>query len=253
MVVGQTHDLQARHLAFAFKTFQLSEKTLGAFHIRVVEVPGAVPLVEMPAQCRHARDGRLIRIFRRVDELAITAIAEARLARAIPEIAAGRTGNLKSTFAWVRKFPTLIVVVTERPGFLHEIGRVSAHSPFMAIGADFRIDIEIVQQNELARQRMMIWRDLLGKQAKLRIAIPFGHVAEHLIVGAIFFNHVDHIFNWTCITGAGGNWAALGSRRAWLSIGKVGTASVGSSSVLLELLFELRRRRQIDDAQRARK
>ena len=54
VIVGQAHDLQARHFAFAFETLQLGDEAFGAFHIGIVHVEAAEPGIEMTLQRSHA-------------------------------------------------------------------------------------------------------------------------------------------------------------------------------------------------------
>ena len=63
----------------------------------------------------------------------------------------------------------------------------------MAVGPEDAGTVGIVQQHELAGQLVLVRRDPFAKDAQLRIAIPLRHVAQHLIVGAVFFDDVDDV------------------------------------------------------------
>ena len=76
---------------------------------------------------------------------------------------------------------------------LHEVGGVGPHRPFVAVGADLALHVEVVEQDELPRERVMVWRDAFGEQAEGGIAVSLRHVAKHLVVGAVFLDHVDHV------------------------------------------------------------
>ena len=58
-----------------------------------------------------------------------------------------------------------------------------------------RVDVEVVEQHEFARQLVMIGRDVLAEQHQRGIAVAFLHVAEHLIVGAILLDDVDDVLD----------------------------------------------------------
>src|SRR5208282_929494 len=105
------------------------------------------------------------------DELTATAIAYSRLARAIPQIAASGRGDREVAFAWVRELLGAIVPIVQRPHLLDEVRRVSGHAPFVAIGADLGIHVEVVQQHELTGEPVQVGRDSLREEAERGIAI----------------------------------------------------------------------------------
>src|SRR5437016_10603724 len=139
----------------------------------------------------------LVGAFRATDEFAIAALADASFPGAIPKIPARRRRDGKISFAGIGKFAGLIVTVSERPHLFDEIRRVRGHAPFVPIRAHFAIDVKVVEQDELASDLMEVGRGLLGKKAKLGITIAFRHIAEHLIIGAILFDDIKAVFNWT--------------------------------------------------------
>src|SRR5581483_607174 len=100
------------------------------------------------------------------NELAITAIAHAGFSRAVPNVAAGRRGDGKAALGRMRVFALLVVPVTQRPHFLDEISGIRGHRPFVAVGADFGIDIKIIEQHEFAGEGVMVWSDLLREETK---------------------------------------------------------------------------------------
>ena len=131
------------------------------------------------------------------DELAVTAIAHARLAAAVPEVAAGGNGDGRRAFGRILEAADGILAVLApvpidlRPDLLDIIGRIGRHAPFVAVGADFAVNIEIVQEHELPGQGVMIGRDPLGKNAKRRIAVALADIAEDLVVGPVFLDDID--------------------------------------------------------------
>src|SRR5262249_21307008 len=84
------------------------------------------------------------------NELAVAPITHAHLARPVPQITAGGGSDLKPAFAWVRVFLAVIVSIAQGPHFLDVIRGISTHAPFVAVGADFAVHVEIVEQNKLA-------------------------------------------------------------------------------------------------------
>ena len=55
VIVGQAQDLQARHVTLGLEALQLGDEARGALHVRVAQIPAAIPLVDVAAQGRHAR------------------------------------------------------------------------------------------------------------------------------------------------------------------------------------------------------
>ena len=98
MIVGQPHDLQPRHVALLFKALQLRDKPLDALHIEIVRVKAAIPGIEMPFEGLHLGSARVGNFLSVGDELAVAAIAHARLARAVPQITARGNGQRKISF-----------------------------------------------------------------------------------------------------------------------------------------------------------
>src|SRR5262245_13495474 len=99
------------------------------------------------------------------DPFPIVSIAYPLLGAPVPQVAAGRHRvAIEGTLP--RKMDILLhAAIVEGPGFFNEIGRVGGHRPFMAVGRDFAVGVEIVQEDELSSQLMMVGSDLLGKQA----------------------------------------------------------------------------------------
>ena len=71
----------------------------------------------------------------------------------------------------------------------------------MAVGADFGIRVEIVQQHELAGEPVQVGRDALREQAQLRIAVALRQVAQDLVVGAVLLDDVEAVFDWAWLAG----------------------------------------------------
>src|SRR5205085_1979561 len=81
--------------------------------------------------------------------------------------------------------------VIRGPELLDQIGGVGAGRPGMSVVADFGIDVEIVEDAELAGQRMRVWRRGLAKQRERRVAVAALEVAENLIVRPVLANDIE--------------------------------------------------------------
>ena len=142
-----------------------------------------------------------------VDELAVAAVADSLRGGLVPEVAAGRPGGLVD--GTLRRIGNAAVAaIAQRPDPLDEVGGIGAHRPFVAVGADLAVDVEVVEQHELAGQGVMVGRDRLGEQAEVRVAVAFGHVAEDLVVGAVLLDDVDDILDRRRVADLGGNRVA---------------------------------------------
>ena len=147
------------------------------------------------------------------DELAVAAIAHPFGGGLVPEVAAGRPGDLvEGPLRRIRN--AAIAAIAQRPDPLDEIGGISPHRPFVAVGADLALDVEVVQQHELAGQGVVVGRDRLGKQAEVRIAVAFLHVAEDLVVGAVFLDDVDDVLDRRRLADLGGDRVARRGARS---------------------------------------
>ena len=128
------------------------------------------------------------------------------LLRGAPDVTGGRLIGWLLAFVIVFIAPLRIAV---GPHALGVIGRNGGGRPVVAIGADIGIHIEVVEQDEIMRQLMQIRRHLFAKHDQRGIAIAFLHIAQHLIVGAILFHDVQHMFNGS----TGPHGAAFGYSR----------------------------------------
>ncbi len=77
----------------------------------------------------------------------------------------------------------------------------------MTVGADVAVDVEIVEQHELARQLVMIGRCGFVEQAQGRVAVAFADFAEYLIVSPVLFHDVNDVLNRRMLFGTRDNHA----------------------------------------------
>ena len=61
----------------------------------------------------------------------------------------------------------------------------------MAVGAQNAAAIGVVQQRKIADELVFIRRDAFAKDAQIGVAVAVRHVAEHLVVGAVFLDDVN--------------------------------------------------------------
>ncbi len=83
--------------------------------------------------------------------------------------------------------------VVGRHRLLEIVGRVRGHRPVVAVGAHFGVHEEAVEQPEPVGERVMVHRDGSREEHEARIPVALRVVAEHLIVGAVFLDDVDHV------------------------------------------------------------
>ena len=67
--------------------------------------------------------------------------------------------------------------------------------PRVSVDTHFPIAVKVVEQHPLIGDGVMIRRDVLSEDRKPRIAVALLHIAEHLIVGAILLDDVDHVLD----------------------------------------------------------
>src|ERR1017187_148476 len=122
--------------------------------------------------------------------LTIRAISEAFALGYVPE-RAGR-GNIST-----RGDSIAAAGIGGRPVALVEVGGIGRVGPGVAVDAYFAVAVEVVEDDILACKSMLVGRDLLAEDGDLGIAVRFFQVAELLIVGAIFFDDVDDVLDWS--------------------------------------------------------
>ena len=70
----------------------------------------------------------------------------------------------------------------------------------MTVGREDAAAVGVVEEHELAGERVLVGRDLGAEDAEFGPAVALGHVAEHLVVGAVFLDHVDHVLDQARLT-----------------------------------------------------
>ena len=72
----------------------------------------------------------------------------------------------------------------------------------MAVGGDLAAAVEIVQEDVLFGERVMIRSHFPAEKNEAGIAIAFRNSSEYLVVGAVFLDDVDAVFNQAVSEGA---------------------------------------------------
>src|SRR5207247_10830636 len=65
--------------------------------------------------------------------------------------------------------------------------------PLVAVGRDLAVHVEIVEQHPATGDRVRVGGDAVVEDRQARIAVPAGDVAEHLVVGPVLPDDVDHV------------------------------------------------------------
>ena len=187
-----------------------------------------------------------------VGELAVAAHADAGAGREVPDVAVARRRQVAvrvaiavAAFAEIHAAAPAVV---GRPQLLDHVGGVGAGRERVAVVADLGVDVEVVEQHELARQRVRVRRHLLAEDGQRRIAVALLEVAEDLIVGAVLADHVEHVLDRRGIADAARD------RRRRRRAGRRQLLRVGVGRQLDDargVRGEARRVRHVDDRQRA--
>ena len=89
----------------------------------------------------------------------------------------------------------LVAAIADRPGFLVVVAGGGGGGPDVAVSGDFSTVVEIVEHAELQGELVLVGRDVGAVHGERAVAVADFQVAEDLIVGAIFFDDVDHVLD----------------------------------------------------------
>ena len=70
---------------------------------------------------------------------------------------------------------------------------ISLVRPLMPVRTEYSTAVKVIQQHEFFDELVMIRRHLATEDAQAWIAFAFLDIAKHLVVGAIFFDDVQHM------------------------------------------------------------
>jgi len=80
-----------------------------------------------------------------------------------------------------------------------------AVGPLVAVGALDPGAVGVVQQDKLPGDPVLVGRELFAEDAEAGVTVAFGHVAENLVVGAVFLDDVDDVLEHAGLAHALGN------------------------------------------------
>src|SRR5262249_14218134 len=140
----------------------------------------------------------------RDDEFAVMAIGDAMRGESFPEITAGGFSSVwkivvsgdavqESAFGIVSMFVTAI---GDGPGLCDIVGDGSGIGPDVAIAGDVATVVEIVENAELFSELVQVRSDVLAVHSERWVGFTEADVAENLIEGAIFLNHVNDVMDF---------------------------------------------------------
>ncbi len=139
----------------------------------------------------------------RIHEFAVVAVGESVVGDVVPEKAGGGIVDI-GLIVFERKFVgdgaleiigSLFAAIGDLPGFFVVVAGDGGGGPEMAVAGNFSAVVEIVEHAELQRQLVLVGRDVGAIHGEGRIAVAGLQIAENLVVGAVFFDDVDHVLD----------------------------------------------------------
>src|SRR5262249_22163416 len=127
--------------------------------------------------------------------------------------------------------------VGKRPVTGDVIGVVGHCGPWMSVGRDVPIAVQVVEQDELVGQLVVVRRDLLAAHHEALVAVAAGNVAENLVVSAVFVDDVQDVLDGRAFPRLRGNGRLAGAGRGAQQFVGVGAVAVDLIGVFLELLL----------------
>ncbi len=103
----------------------------------------------------------------------------------VPEEAGGGVGE--------RVIPPGVAAGEPAERLLQVVGDVSFRHPGVTVRRVDAVAVEVVQQDELLRQRVVVGRDVAAEDAQIRVPVALSHVPEELIVSPVLLDHVDDV------------------------------------------------------------
>src|SRR5207245_10613418 len=76
---------------------------------------------------------------------------------------------------------------------LYGIADECLHQPVMSIEADGAAGVKVVQQHVSLGESMVVGSDVPAVHHQLCASISFRDIAEHLVVGAVFFDDQEYV------------------------------------------------------------
>ncbi len=85
----------------------------------------------------------------------------------------------------------------------------------MAVGAQNAGAVDVVEQHKVTDELVLVRRHALAEDAEARIAVAGWHIAQHLVVAAVFLDDIDDVLEHARFTDAFRHrlWRAAWTRR----------------------------------------
>src|SRR2546421_2780944 len=68
-----------------------------------------------------------------------------------------------------------------------------AVAPIVAVGRDLAVDVKVVEQHKAPGDGVRVRRDGVVEDGEVRVAVSLRQVTQHLVVGAVLPDDVDHM------------------------------------------------------------
>src|SRR6476620_2017762 len=88
---------------------------------------------------------------------------------------------------------TFTTAIYDLPSLFVVVAGDSGRTPFVAVARNFPAVVKIIQHAELQRQLMLVRGNVLPIKSQRGISIAHFQVTEYLVIGAIFFDDIDHV------------------------------------------------------------
>ena len=192
MILAQRHDGEARQVARLLRLVQVLDPVLALVHVTRL-----VPFATVGAW--HA-----------LRTLAIGDEAQAGTLAGIPKVPVRRRLHLV-----IARQLVLACGVAQRPGALIKVRGHRRITPAVTVHAHLAIAVQVVEQDVVTRDGVLVRRDVLAINRDLGIAIADGlavrilHVAQHLVIGAVLFDDVEHMLDRAGIAHLRGDHAVV--------------------------------------------
>ena len=119
-------------------------------------------------------------------------------ARRVPEVGIARALHVLA----VLEIGRAAVAIDRGPRLLVVIAREGARRPLMAVGADLPVHVKVVAQHPAPGEGVRVGSDAVVEDRERGVAVPRRDIPEHLVVGAVLADHVEHVRDGRAIADA---------------------------------------------------
>ena len=136
-------------------------------------------------------------------EFAIVTITQSVACHVAPQISSPGLINVRFVvLQWIfigdhafKIVSALAAAIGDLPRFLVVVAGNRRRGPHVAVAGNFAGIVKIVEHAKLQRQLVLIGRDVCAVKSERRIAVAYFKVTKNLVVGAVFFDDVNHVMN----------------------------------------------------------